>query len=63
CAAGAGILVAGGWRCGVCGLRVDGRLRVVMKSLIFPGSTFTSQFVYINFNTSSTIRLYTDRKD
>ncbi len=24
CAAGAGILVAGGWRCGVCGLRVDG---------------------------------------
>jgi hypothetical protein len=38
-------------------------LRVVMKSLIFPGSTFTSQFVYINFNTSSTIRLYTDRKD
>lgn len=23
-AAGAGILVAGGWRCGVCGLRVDG---------------------------------------
>lgn len=41
----------------------DGRLRVVMKSLIFPGSTFTSQFIYINFNTSSTIRLYTDRKD
>ncbi len=24
CTAGAGILVAGGWRCGVCGLRVDG---------------------------------------
>ncbi len=24
CATGAGILVAGGWRCGVCGLRVDG---------------------------------------